>query len=398
MAEELFKKDAEFVFQNYSRQPIVIVSGKGAVVWDINGKEYIDCVAGISVNNCGHCHPEVVDAIKKQAETLMHTSNLYYTKPQIELAEKLSKITGMDKFFFCNSGTEAVEAAIKLARKASGKKDFIAAKGSFHGRTMGSLSLTYNERYRKPFEPLIKGVSFVPFNDTNAIRKKITKDTAACILEPIQVESGGINIPKRDEYLREVREICDEKEVLLIFDEVQTGFGRVGAWFAKDIFKVTPDIMTMAKALGCGFPIGAIAATDDVSKKLEKGDHAATFGGNPLACAAAIASINVIEKEGLVIKAKESGAYFLDGLLKFSDFDIVKDVRGIGLLIGLELSINGNDIVDSARDKGILINCISKNILRFVPPLIITKEQIDTATSCIEVCLGESCRQDIQKK
>ena len=392
MAEDFFKKDAEFVFQNYTRQPLILVSGKGSVVRDIDGKEYIDCVAGVAVNNVGHCHPEVVDAIKKQAETLMHTSNLYYTKPQIELAEKLSKVTGMDRFFFCNSGTEAVEGAMKLARRASSKKDFIAAEGSFHGRTMGSLSLTHNERYRKPFEPLIKNVSFVPFNDVGAIKDKITNDTAAVFLEPIQVESGGINIPKRDDYLCAVREICDEKDVLLIFDEVQTGFGRIGTWFGKDFFKAMPDIMTMAKALGGGFPIGAIAATDNIACKFEPGDHAATFGGNPLACASAIASINVIEKENLVFRAKEIGAYFMDGLSRLSDFETVKDIRGMGLLIGVELSMKGGRIVDSAREKGVLINCISENILRFVPPLVITKEQIDTVISCIEVCLGESYR------
>ena len=391
MAEDYFKKDAEFVFQNYSRQPVVIVSGKGSIVWDINGKEYIDCVAGIAVNNVGHCHKEVVEAIKNQAETLMHTSNLYYTKPQIDLAEKLSQITRMDRFFFCNSGTEAVEGAMKLARRKSGKKDFIAAEGSFHGRTMGSLSLTHKEQYRKPFEPLIKNVSFVPFNDLEAINDAITKDTAALILEPIQVESGGINIPKREDYLSTVREICDEKGVLLIFDEVQTGFGRIGAWFGKDFFLAQPDIMTMAKALGGGFPIGAIAATDDVAGKFVPGDHAATFGGNPLACAAALASINVIEKEDLVSRAKEVGAYFMEGLSKFCDYEIVKDIRGMGLLIGLELSIKGSKIVDSARSRGVLINCISENIIRFVPPLIIEKDQIDSVVSCLEVCLGESC-------
>jgi acetylornithine/N-succinyldiaminopimelate aminotransferase len=372
---EIFQLDEKFVFQTYRREPLVLVAGKGAIVRDIEGKEYIDCVAGIGVNNVGHCHPDVVESIKKQAEMLMHTSNLYYNERQIELAELLSKLTGMGKLFFCNSGTEAIEAALKLARKISGKREFIAAKDAFHGRTMGSLSITYKEQYREPFEPLIPYVGFVPYNDPEAIKNKINDDTAAVILEPIQVESGGINIPN-DEYLPAVMEICNEKNTLLILDEIQTGFGRTGKWFAKDHSDVKPDIMTMAKAMGGGFPIGAMASTDEIAMGFQAGDHASTFGGNPLACSAAIASIEVIKKEGLVERSAELGEYFINRLRNL-ELDFIREVRGKGLLIGIELTIDGEKVVNDFRENGVLVNCIGGDVIRLVPPLVITKKQID---------------------
>ncbi|MEZ5334918.1 MAG: aspartate aminotransferase family protein [Methanolobus sp.] len=305
-SESIFDKDAKYVMQTYGRQPIVLESGKGSLVYDIEGREYVDCVAGIAVNNVGHCHPRLVEAIQKQAEKLLHVSNLYYTEPQAQLAEQLVDITGMDRVFFCNSGTEAVEAAMKLARVTSKKTDFIAVEHSFHGRTMGALSLTYKDMYRAPFKPLVQEEMFVPFNDPQAISDSITKNTAAVIVEPIQGE-GGINVPDEG-YLKEVRRICDETETLLIFDEVQTGFGRTGTWFCKEHFGVEPDIMTMAKAIGGGFPMGAIAARESVS--FGRGEHAATFGGGPLACAAALASIDIIREEKLIQRSKEMGEYF----------------------------------------------------------------------------------------
>jgi acetylornithine/N-succinyldiaminopimelate aminotransferase len=253
--------EAKYLQPTYTRQPITLTRGSGTRVWDADGREYLDCLAGIAVNVCGHCHPKIVEAIQKQAETLIHTSNLYYTEPQIKLAEELSHITGLDRIFFCNSGTEAAEAAMKLARRATGKTDFIAAENSFHGRTLGALSLTHTEKYRAPFEPLIPGVTFVKYDDAAAIAEAITPDTAAVVLEAVQGE-GGIKIASK-EYLKEVREICDERDVLLILDEVQTGFGRTGAWFACEHYGITPDIMTMAKALGSGVPIGAMASRED---------------------------------------------------------------------------------------------------------------------------------------
>ncbi|MDY6865700.1 MAG: acetylornithine transaminase [Halobacteriota archaeon] len=386
MINNVFETDARYVLQNYTRGPIVLVKGSGSRVWDIEGNEYIDCVAGIATNNVGHCHPKVVEAIKKQVETLMHISNLFYVKEQVELAEKLAGLTKLDRLFFCNSGTEAVEASLKFARRVTKKKEFISSEGSFHGRTMGSLSITSKERYRDPFEPLVPGVSFVPYDDSDAIRSKITDDTAAVILEPIQVESGGIRIPS-DNYLTEVREICDENGALLIFDEVQTGFGRTGEWFAKDHFGVKPDIMSMAKALGGGFPIGAVAITESVSEKIEKGDHAATFGGNPLACAAALASIDVIIEEELVGRSREMGEYFTKKIGCLSEDGVISDVRAKGLLIGLELNFDAREITERLREKGVLINCLLEKILRVVPPLVITKEEIDTVVSCLDEVL-----------
>jgi acetylornithine/N-succinyldiaminopimelate aminotransferase len=377
--EAVIQKDAKYVMQNYGRQQLVLESGDGCIVRDIDGREYIDCVAGIAVNNVGHSHPKLVEAIKKQAEKLMHVSNLYYTAPQAELAEKLVKITGMSRVFFCNSGTEAVEAAMKLARVKTGKTEFVAVEHAFHGRTMGALSITYKEIYRNPFKPLVQEEKFVTGNDAEAVANAITDRTAAVIIEPIQGE-GGINIPS-DAYLREVRRICDETGTLLIFDEVQTGFGRTGKWFCKEHSGVQPDIMTMAKAMGGGFPMGAIAAREGIA--FERGQHAATFGGNPLACAAALASIDIIEKEDLLRHATEMGDYFMSRLKKIS-LEGVVDVRGRGLMIGVELDRKCADIVDFALQKGVLLNCTSEKVLRIAPPLIITKEQIDSVVAVLE--------------
>ncbi len=378
--DEIVQKYEKYIFNTYTRQPVAIKSAHGAVVIDVNGKEYIDCVAGIAVNNVGHCHPSVAEAIKKQTGQLIHVSNLYYTEQQATLAEELVGITGMDKIFFCNSGTEAVEGALKLARKASGKKEFIAAVNSFHGRTLGALSITYKEKYRKPFGPLAPSV-FVPYNGAEAIRAAIHEDTAGVILEPIQGE-GGVIVPS-DDYLKEVKELCDEKGILFILDEVQTGFGRTGKWFAKEHSGVEPDIMTTAKAMGGGFPMGAMLAREDVTLNFGRGDHASTFGGNALACAAAIANIDVIKKEKLVKRSEELGNYLI-AKLKALNKDYVKEIRGKGLMVGMELSIKCEDIVNRAREKGILLNCTSESVLRFVPPLTITKEQLNKAVSVLD--------------
>ena len=378
--EEIVGKFEKYIFNTYTRQPIAIKFARGAVMTDVNGKEYIDCVAGIAVNNVGHCHPSVVAAIKKQAEQLIHVSNLYYTEQQALLAEELVDLTGMDRVFFCNSGAEAVEGALKLARKASGKKRFIAAEHAFHGRTRGALSVTHKEKYRKPFEPLAPA-QFVPYNDADAIREAINEDTAGVILEPIQGEAGVI-IPSED-YLKEVREICDDTGTLLILDEVQTGFGRTGKWFAREHSGIKGDITTIAKAMGGGFPMGAMLAREEVAVNFGRGDHASTFGGNALSCSAALANIDVIRKERLVERSRELGKYLvrkLEGLKK----DYVKEIRGKGLIAGMELSIKCDDIVNHARELGVLLNCTSESVLRFVPPLTITKEQIDKVVSVLD--------------
>lgn len=378
--DSIIEKDSKCVMQTYGRQPLVLSEGKGAVVRDIYGKEYIDCVAGIAVNNVGHCHPAVVRAIQAQAEKLLHVSNLYYTEIQAELAEALVSVTGMERVFFCNSGAEAVEAAMKLARMASGKSAFVASEHSFHGRTIGALSVTHKSMYRDPFMPPVSSeTTFVPYSDADAIRQAISENTAAVILEPIQGE-GGVNIPD-PEYLKEVREICDETGTFLIFDEVQTGFGRTGTWFCKDQFGVEPDIMSMAKAIGGGFPMGAIAAREGLS--FGRGQHASTFGGGPLACAAAFASIEAIREEGLLKRSKDNGAYFMGKLRNMEREDIV-EVRGKGLMIGVEIKYPCNKFVDFAREYGVLVNCTSDSVLRLVPPLVITKEQIDKVVDVLE--------------
>ncbi len=378
--DEIVGKFDKYIFNTYTRQPIAIKKACGAVVTDVNGKEYIDCVAGIAVNNVGHCHPAVVEAITRQAEELIHVSNLYYTEQQALLAEELVNLTGMNRVFFCNSGAEAVEGALKLARKATGKKEFIAAEHAFHGRTRGALSVTHKEKYRKPFEPLAPAV-FVPYNDADAIRGAITEDTAGVILEAVQGEAGVI-IPT-DEYLSEVREICDETGTLMILDEVQTGFGRTGKWFAREHSGIRPDIMTLAKAMGGGFPMGAMLAREDVASNFGRGDHASTFGGNALSCAAALANIEVIKKEKLVEKSNELGTYLMKKL-KGLNKDYVKEIRGKGLMVGMELSIKCEDIVGRARERGVLLNCTSDSVLRFVPPLTITREQLDKTVGVLD--------------
>jgi acetylornithine/N-succinyldiaminopimelate aminotransferase len=378
--DEIVEKFERFIFNTYTRQPIAIKKAQGAVVTDINGKEYIDCVAGIAVNNVGHCHPSVVDAIKKQAEQLIHVSNLYYIEQQALLAEELVKLTGMDRVFFCNSGAEAVEGALKLARKASGKKEFIAAEHAFHGRTRGALSVTHKEKFRKAFEPLAPA-KFVTYNDADAIREAINEDTAGVILEPIQGEAGVI-IPSHD-YLKEVREICHETDTLLILDEVQTGFGRTGKWFAGEHSGIKGDITTIAKAMGGGFPMGAMLAREDVAAAFVRGDHASTFGGNALSCSAALANIDVITKEKLVERSEELGKYLVKKLEDLNK-DYVKEIRGKGLITGMELSIKCENIVNIAREQGVLLNCTSESVLRLVPPLTITKEQLDKVVGVLD--------------
>lgn len=377
--DKIVEKYEKYIFQTYTRQPIAIKSAHGALVTDVDGNEYIDCVAGIAVNNVGHCHPAVVNAIKRQAGQLIHVSNLYYTENQALLAEELARLTGMDRVFYCNSGAEAVEGALKLARKTSGKKEFIATEHAFHGRTRGALSVTHKEKYRKPFEPLAPAV-FVPYNDADAIRSAITENTAGVILEPIQGE-GGVIVPS-DGYLKEVREICDDKCILLILDEVQTGFGRTGKWFAREHSGITPDIMTTAKAMGGGFPMGAMLARDEVAANFVRGDHASTFGGNALACAAALANIEVIKKEELVKRSQDLGNYLVKKLRELNK-DYIKEIRGKGLMVGMELTIKCEDIVTKARENGVLLNCTSESVLRFVPPLTITKQQLDKAVSVL---------------
>ncbi|MBT3367537.1 MAG: aspartate aminotransferase family protein [Nitrospina sp.] len=392
MNKNIIQLTKKHVAGTYGRYPIALVKGKGSKVWDKSGKQYIDFVSGLAVDNLGHCHPAVVSAIKKQAGKLIHVSNLYHIEPQSQLAEKLTSLSFADKVFFCNSGTEANEAAIKLARKfffdqgKTQQTEIITMHNSFHGRTLGSLSATAQKKFHTGFKPLLPGFKYVPFNNLPATRKAITKKTCAIMVEPIQGE-GGVNIPDPS-YLKGLKKICQEHGILLIADEVQTGFGRTGKLFAYEVYKAKPDIMTLAKAMAGGVAIGAMAGTNRVMKSFVPGTHAATFGGNPLACSAALASLQVLTEKNFLSKANETATYFLQRL-KEIDNPIIKEARGIGMFLALELQKPGNDIVIDCMKQGFLINCIQQNILRFIPPLIITKKEIDSLVSVLSNSLAK---------
>ncbi len=380
--QELIKLTNKYVARNYGRYPIGLVRGKGTIVWDASGKKYIDFVAGLAVDNLGHCPPTVVNAIRKQAGKLLHVSNLYHIEPQSQLAAELTRLTFANKFFFCNSGTEANEAAIKLARRwfydngQPKRFEIITMNDSFHGRTMASLSATGQKKFHAGFGPLLPGFKYVPFNNLVALKKAITKKTCAVLIEPIQGE-GGVNLADRS-YLQALRKICNEKGILLIFDEVQTGFGRIGKLFAYEKYKIKPDIITLAKALGGGIAIGAMGSTDKIIKSFIPGTHAATFGGNPLACAASLASLKTLTKKGFLQKASSRGDYFLEQLHSLrKKFPIIREVRGAGLMLAAELDRPGAEVVTNCMKEGFLINCIQLNTLRFLPPLIITQKEID---------------------
>ncbi len=380
-----FEFEKKYLIPFYKRQKVVFVRGEGCWLYDENGKKYLDLVAGIATVSIGHSHPHFIQRVCEQLKKLTHVSNLFYTIPQIELAKKLSEITGLDKFFFCNSGTEAVECALKIARKVTGRKKFVALDGSFHGRTMGSLSITWKEKFRKPFEPLIQPVEFVKFNDVSDLEKKVDDDTACVVLELVQGEAGVHPLSK--DFIKAVFDEKDEHHFLIIFDEVQTGFGRTGKWFAKDHYGVKPDVMAMAKAMGSGFPIGGVGVTNDVAEKLEATEHASTFGGNPLACVASLATIEVIERERLVENAEKVGKYFRERLSEISD-----DVRGLGLMIGARVE-RAFEIVEKALSRGLVVNATSEDNLRFVPPLVIGKEEVDYAMEIlIEICSSKDLK------
>lgn len=381
--QQWVEKSDSYIMKTYGRYPIAPIRGEGCRLWDADGKEYLDFLAGVAVNNLGHCHPKVVKALQDQAASLIHCSNYYQIPQQIELAELLCCHSFADKAFFCNSGAEANEAAIKLARKYSRETfdnperyEIITATDSFHGRTMATVSATGQEKVQRFFDPLLHGFAHVPFNNLPALEAAVTPLTCAIMLEPIQGE-GGINIPSI-EYMQGVRELCDRHRLLLILDEVQVGMGRTGKLFAHEHFGITPDIMTLAKALAGGAPIGTMLATDQVAASFSPGTHGSTFGGNPLVTAAAIATTRAILEEGLLNRAEEMGEY-LHGELETlgARYPFVKEVRGIGLMIGMSLSIPGADIVKQGHQRGLLLNVTHDTVLRFVPPLIVTKQEVN---------------------
>ncbi|MEW5921318.1 MAG: aspartate aminotransferase family protein [Bacillota bacterium] len=397
----LGEEEKKYMINTYGRQAgitPVFVRGSGTRVFDSAGKEYLDFVGGLAVNALGHCHPAVVKAACGQLEKLIHTSNLYYTEPQVDLARCLVEHTPADRVFFCNSGAEANEAAIKIARKyakqheGSQGYEIITAYHSFHGRTMATLTATGQEKFHKGYEPLVPGFRYAVFNDLDSFRSMLSKNTCAVMLEPVQGE-GGVHVAGA-EFVRGLRQLCDDNGLLLIFDEVQCGLGRTGKLLAADHYGIAADIFTLAKALGGGLPIGAMLCTEKVAEAFSPGDHASTFGGNPVACAAAVAVLREVLQKGFLAETEEKGRYFKEGLLalQVSFPGLVKDVRGLGLILGMELAGDGQLVQRHCTERGLLINCIAGRIIRFLPPLNVKREEIDSALAILEESLEQLCR------
>ena len=395
MTADQMKRADQVMAHTYQRFPVVFVKGSGTKLWDSNGRAYTDFVAGIAVCNLGHADPRIYEALAQQAQTLLHVSNLYYTQPQIELASWLVDNSFADRVFFGNSGAEANEAAIKLARKYFKERGednrfrIVAMERSFHGRTMATLSATGQEKIKKGFEPVLTGFDFVPFNDADALRSKIDPTTCAVMLEPIQGE-GGVRCPDAH-YLKTVRQICDETGTLLIFDEIQTGMGRTGKLFAYQHFGIEPDIMTLAKALANGLPIGVMLATEKVATAFGIGSHASTFGGTPIVTAAALEVCKMLVEDNVIENGRNAGVHFKEKLIELkARHPVIEDVRGLGLLLGIKLKIDGRPVVTQCMENGFLINCIQEKILRFIPPLIISTEEIDQLVKCLDQILTQA--------
>lgn len=390
--KEIQQLDLNYHFQTYRRLPVTLSHGKGARVWDTEGREYIDMLGGIAVNTLGHGHPALVKTIRNQAEKLIHVSNFFTTEPQAKLLEKLAHLSGLDRVFLCNSGVEAIEGAFKVARKYARSKNktgpILSMEGCFHGRSIAAIA-SGKAKFQEGFEPMPQGFQQIPFNDDEAIDAHMNDQTTAVIIEPVQGE-GGIH-PANPDFLRYVRNKCDEHGALLIFDEIQCGLGRTGAWFAWEHSGVRPDIMTLAKGLGGGVPIGAFLAGEEAASALQPGDHGSTFGGNPLASAAALTVLETIEKENLVEQAAMKGS-FLMNLLKEETGCLpqVKEIRGMGLMIGIELHVEGADIMKSMAGHGVLLNVAALHVLRFLPPLVITQEDMVQAVKILKNVLVSS--------
>jgi acetylornithine/N-succinyldiaminopimelate aminotransferase len=386
--KEIIALNERYLFPVYARAPIAIVRGQGSRVWDADGTEYLDFFASTVVASLGHAHPNVTRAIVEQAGKILHVSNLHHSEPQAVLAELLCTQSFADRVFLCNSGAEANEAAIKLARKygadhGDGRFEVLTALGSFHGRTIATITATGQEKVRRGFQPLPEGFRYFPFDDVEALAAAIRPQTIAVLVEPLQGE-GGIVVPRPD-YLRQVRELCDRHGLLLILDEVQTGMGRTGTLFAYQQSGITPDIMTLAKGLGTGVPIGAMLATERVAASFTAGTHASTFGGNPLTCAAAVAVMRTMVQGDVLANCQAQGAYLRTRLQELRSRCVrIRDVRGAGLLLGAELDGPGNAVVDACRAAGLLINCTMEKVLRFTPPLVVSREDIDRAVGIVE--------------
>ena len=388
--KEIINLEEKLMANVYAKRPIVITKGKGALVWDINGKEYIDCTSSYGVCIVGHSHPKVVEAVRRQAEILISCHASFYNDARSELLQKITQIAprNLNKIFLANSGSEAVECAIKLARKFSGKPEIIAMMGAFHGKTMGALSATWDKKYREPFKPLVPEFKHVPPDDLEKVREAITKKTAAVLVEPIRGE-GGIRVPPNG-FLPGLREICDETGVLLIFDEVQTGFGRTGKIFACEHWNIVPDILCLAKSVAGGLPLGITIAKENVMSSLKVGEHTTTFSGSPLVCAAACAAIDVLVEEKLPERAAMLGRYFKEKLeVLQARHKIVREVRGLGLMIGMELRFDVLNIILKCMERGVLVLDAGRNILRFLPPLVIEREHIDRVIDIFDTVMEE---------
>jgi predicted acetylornithine/succinylornithine family transaminase len=386
--EVMKSKDAviyerDFLCQTYSRPPVLFVKGDGCRLWDAEGRSYLDLVGGLAVCSLGHCHSKVIEAIKSQSESLIHTSNLYYTKPQLELAKRLSELSFEGKTFFCNSGAEANEAAIKLARLyGQGRYTILTAKGSFHGRTLATLSATGQEKIQNGYLPLVSGFKYIEFNSLESAESIIDEETVAIMLEVVQGEKGIWQVDI--DYLLGLRDLCDKYNLLLIFDEVQTGIGRCGYLFAYQFYGVEPDIITLAKGLAGGLPIGAMIAEKEIASLFAPGSHASTFGGNPVSCSASLAVLSVVAQDGFLQDVRNKGDYLKERLREIPS---IKDVRGMGLMIGATIDRDVKKVTADCLEKGLLINAPAPQILRFVPPLIITAEEIDEAISVLKEIL-----------
>ncbi|MEL6534354.1 MAG: aspartate aminotransferase family protein [Bacteroidota bacterium] len=374
-------------FQMYNRFPVTLTHGQGCTVYDAEGKAYLDGLAGIAVNTLGHAHPALVGAIQEQAARLMHVSNLYFTEPQAQLAQKLTEVAGMERVFFCNSGAEANEGAIKLARKIAKQRgrggEIISLQNAFHGRTIGTIALG-QEKYSKDFVPMPGVLRQAVFNDIEAVKALVSQETAAILVEPIQGE-GGI-YPAQKEFLEQLRALCDEHQLTLIFDEVQTGVGRTGFWYAWQYYSVRPDILASAKGLGGGFPIGAVLAREEIAQYLKPGDHGTTYGGNPLAAAAALAVLNTVQAEGLLEATQANGRYLRRRLEEFQAkfTEDVLEVRGVGLMQGVQMAYPTRPLVTLLLQEGVLASATAGTVVRFVPPLIVTQDEIDQMVSGLE--------------
>ena len=381
----------KYLARVYAKKPVVLTRGKGVFLWDINGKKYLDFTGNYGVCIAGYSRPEIIKATRRQLERLIPCHGSFYNETRAELLEKLAQIApkGLTKAFLGNSGTEAVECAIKMARKFTGKPEIIAMMGGFHGKTMGALSATWKEKYREPFQPLVPDFKHVPRFNIQKIKEAITEKTAAIIAEPVQGESGIIVPPEG--FFQSLREICDNTGVLLIMDEVQTGMGRTGRMFACEHWGVTPDILCLAKSIAGGFPLGVTLAKEEIASSLGVGEHTSTFGGNPVVCAAACATIDIIVRERLPERAEKLGRYFLGKLRELqSKYKIVREVRGLGLMIGVELRVDVLNIILGMMQKGVLVLDAGKNVVRFLPPLVINEENIDTVVTVMdEVLEGE---------